>query len=909
MAESAQADADDDFAEVKALFDQVCDLPDDAAVRARLAELDTRASVVESVLALVREDAANSTRFSRPVAAVLASAAGPELQPGERLGAWTLQAELGQGGMGQVFLATRSDGHYEQRAAVKLLRGFSDPQALARLARERQILAGLNHPNIARLIDGGTTPAGRPYLVMDFVEGRPLDDYLREQAPGLDAALDLFDMVCEAVAHAHRQLVVHCDIKPGNVLVDREGRAKLLDFGIAHLQGRGDDEAPRALTPRYASPEQLAGEPAGTPSDIYSLGRLLEEILQSLGPAARRRQREWQAIVARACAADPAQRYGSVGALQEDLRRFRAQRPVRAVQGGGLYVLRKGLRRRWPWVLAGIGVLALSTAFALRLVQERDRAVLAEAQARKDAATTRQVSDFMVDLFNGADPARSGKPDVSAVDLVDKGRQRMASELKGQPELLGTLQGVLGRVYSHMGKPRSAIELYQQAIDEERRLGHAEREAQLQRQLSGALADAGYFQKAADAARRALALRQQAGLPASTLEMADLQDGLGNALAGQGDFANAEIQLNAALHTRQKLLGPVNASVSASLHSLALLARFRGDAAGAAELFGQSVAMKRQTLGMNDLSTLAAQQQLGAALSRMARYDEAEALLLDLVQRRQAVQGPTSDFTARAWNELASNRQDAGRLDAAVQAYRQALAIHEQASGRQSIVYAVTLNNLGSALDESGDRAGSEAAYRESLAIRQALLPAGDITIARAQHNLARWLLREARAGEARPLMAQALAVRAAKLPPGHDDVLNSQLTLAEIDFDLGQRAAARQLSEAAAAQESQMNPLRHAALMRMQALLLESDGQPKEALRLRQAGLALALTKLPPGNANLLRPRLELARLELKLGQAAAAREQMQAMRPLIAAQRPDSPLRREAERFGQQLARQSPG
>lgn len=371
-----------EHARVKALFNAVCDLEDPAEQYAQLQAQEADESVRRRVWAMLEADRAEATAFSAPVRALKEAALeaeAPELKPGDRLGAWTLSAELGHGGMGRVYLAERSDGHYRQRAAIKLLLGWSTPDALAQLARERQILASLNHPHIARLMDGGTTPRGRPYLVMEYIDGQRIDRYCDEQRLGLEARLALFEQVCTAVAHAHRQLIVHCDIKPGNVLVGADGRAMLLDFGIAHLDGQdGDDSSASAgLTPRYASPEQQAGEAATPASDIFSLGRMLEELLRPLAPLARRR--ELDAIVAHATEAEPSNRYLDVSGLLADLRRFRGHLPLAAVPRSPRYVAGKWLRRRWPWVLVGSAMAAGTAGFTLSLIAQRDRA---EAEAR-----------------------------------------------------------------------------------------------------------------------------------------------------------------------------------------------------------------------------------------------------------------------------------------------------------------------------------------------------------------------------------------------------------------------------------------------------------------------------------------------------------------------------------------------
>jgi len=286
---------------------------------------------------------------------------------------------LGEGGMGRVFLAERSDGHYQQQAAIKLLLGWSGPQALERLTRERQLLARLNHPHIAKLLDGGTTSSGQPYLVMEYAAGDTIDAWCAEQRLPLAARLVLFMSVCDAVAHAHRHLVVHCDIKPANVLVNAEGRVMLLDFGIAQSQDQ-DSQAPAGMTVGYASPEQTAGQAPGLPSDIYSLGRLLETLVRPVA-ASHRQGDELAAIVARATARAPEQRYDSAGALQRELQRLLAHRPITALQGRRAYALRKGLRRHWPWALAGVATLALTAVLAGQLMLQVQRTRAAEARA------------------------------------------------------------------------------------------------------------------------------------------------------------------------------------------------------------------------------------------------------------------------------------------------------------------------------------------------------------------------------------------------------------------------------------------------------------------------------------------------------------------------------------------------
>jgi serine/threonine-protein kinase len=952
--------ADPDFAQVKALFNEICDLPDEAAQRRRLAELAAPAHLWARVLRLAGHDA--TTRFAQPVAGMLASAAGAELRPGERLGAWTLVSELGHGGMGMVYLAERSDGHYQQRAAIKLLRGWSGEAALAQLARERQILASLNHPHIARLIDGGSTPSGQPYLVMDYVEGQRIDVYQHDQELGLEATLDLFLMVCEAVAYAHRQLVVHCDIKPGNVLVDSDGRAMLLDFGIAQLQGRRAEEDKQdsetlALTPRYASPEQRAGGPASSASDIYSLGAMLDELLQALGAAASRPE-EWQAIVRHATAAQPEARYLSVAALMSDLRRYRQHLPLAALPRRPGYVARKFLRRRWPWVLAGSGALLMAALFTLRVVQERDRALQAEALARASAAqaqssavqaersaaqargaeqqamseraqaqherdtalaaearadverrraeaarllaqqeaeTTRQVSDFMVSLFEGADPRVSGRPDLSAASLVDKGRERMDRDLQGQPALQASMKGVLGKVYENIGKPRTAAELYEQAIALERAKPQRQplREAALLSRLAVTLSNDGQEARAVAPARQALALRQAT---ADELALADSYNTLGLVLTRVDALDEARRYLDKSLAIRISMQGAEHLDVAIAIQNLGSLAMRAGQLREAEAQFRRALELKRRLLGEQNPSVLTSMQSLAVVLAAQHRVDEAETLLRELVAQRRAVHGPQSATVASALNELASVLQDAGRGAEAIAAYRESLALNEQLQGRGSVSVAVNINNLATALEDLGDPA-AESQYRESLAIRQAALKPDDLSLARARHNLGRWLLRAGRLAEAQPLLAQAAAARRARLPASHMDRIDSELVLAEAALALDRLPEAQRGLAEAAAQEAQMRPLRRVALLRAQALLALRQAQTEAALAKQAAALQLALASVGPGHPVLLRLRIELAELAAQWpGQTPLLRQLLAAAAPALSRQHADSLLRRRA-------------
>lgn len=402
------------FAQVKELFTRVCDLSLDERRVALLAQTDD-VEVIDEIMALLSQGELRTTRFSQPVAGALAAIAYVPLQSGDVLGAWTLTDEIGQGGMGKVFFARRSDGHFEQSAAIKLLAGFASQRALEYLARERQILASLSHPNIARLLDGGTTADGQPYLVMEYVDGLPIDEYCRQHQLSRPAILKLFMVVCAAVAFAHQRLVVHCDLKPSNILVTPEGRPILLDFGVSRLLNAaivvendvpadaGNDQTltGAAFTPRYASPEQKARGEIGTGSDVYSLGLMLAELLGAALPSTTPMSMtslatlpsDLAAIIIRATVWLPTNRYVSVTALADDLQRFLDHRPVAAQPHTTIYTAGKLLRRQWPWMLAARVVALTLGVSAWRVLLERDVAIQANSSAQRERAAAVSARD------------------------------------------------------------------------------------------------------------------------------------------------------------------------------------------------------------------------------------------------------------------------------------------------------------------------------------------------------------------------------------------------------------------------------------------------------------------------------------------------------------------------------------
>ncbi|MFT3820287.1 MAG: serine/threonine-protein kinase [Rubrivivax sp.] len=829
-----------------------------------------------------------------------------ELQPGDRLGNWTLRSELGSGGMGRVFLAERSDGHYEQRAAVKLLLSWVDDGGPEQLARERRILAGLTHPNIARLIDGGTTPLGQPYLVMEYVQGVPLHQHCIAGRLTLPQVLALFRQVLDAVGAAHRQLVVHCDLKPGNVLVTPEGRAMLLDFGIARLQGASGPDTLHdhsSFTPRYASPEQRRGDKPSVASDVYSLGVMLGDLLQPL-QLPPRRAREVQAIVARATAADPEHRYAGAGALAADLQRFAEHRPLAALPATPAYVAAKFLRRRWAWSAAAALALLASAAFTVSLMHQRDRAQAAERLALQEAAATRAVSDFVVGLFEGADPAVSGRKDMPASELVARGRERIDRDMQQQPALQAGFKTVLGRVFENVGRPADAAELYTQsaalddAADARTQPGRTQRRALTLSRLAVVLSNEGRAAQAEPKAREALALlAAQGAAEGGEAALAEVHNTLGIVLGSLQRHDEALAHLQQALALRRRLFGEQHELVAVVLHNIGLAQRAAGQLQQAEQTLRESLAIKQARWPAGHPLTLGTLEVLGRVLNEQRRFDEAEALLLQALRSRVALYGEDNEKTASVHNELANVLHDRGRVADALPHYREALRIAERGAGARSVSYAVRLNNLATALEDLGQVAEAAAGYRRSLEIRQALLPAGDLAIARAQHNLGRYLLRAGQPAAARPLIEAAAAARAARLAPEHREWLETRFAQAELALAEGDAAAARAALDELQPRLQSLAPARQVQHGRLSAQLAALHGGPAQAAAAAALALQAAALPLPSVHPESQRLQLVRARLALDAGDAPQARALLQPLQPALAAQEAAAPLRRQFE------------
>lgn len=531
-----------EWSRIDALFEELLDL-EDAERERRLSAIDADAPSDGSALRELLSASSNELRLNQCLRSALGFLSGSQIEPvGTRIGAWRLLRLIGRGGMSEVYLAERADDAFRGEVALKLLLpGLAQDGAEERVRQERQILASLDDNRFARLIDGGVTEQGLPWLAMERVEGRPLLEACRESQPDLSARVGLFLDIAEAIAAAHRQWIVHGDIKPGNVFVTGEGRIKVLDFGIGRLhRGRGDSSgacsAWQAHSPRYASPEQREGRALSPASDVYQLGGVLDELIR-IQPGRGLRYRELEAIVSRAKADAPRERYADAEELSADVRRWQAGEPLAAMPNTAWYTFVCLLRRRWG-VLCLAGILTAVGLLALHREVQHTQTV------RARSATSEAVLSFLEDMLNRGDPYSSKDHSRASGFMLEQAATRLA-QLDAQPEVKARVLNTLGRIHRNRSELLLAKARHSEALALSRR--HALTEA-LDEALQG-MAAVGIWSgdyRSSEALLRELIDRRRAlasgpdSIDGARLRLADL-------LHSRGEYSEA-LRLAEAVH-------------------------------------------------------------------------------------------------------------------------------------------------------------------------------------------------------------------------------------------------------------------------------------------------------------------------------------------------------------------------
>ncbi len=798
---------------------------------------------------------------------------------GDRIGPYRILRTLGAGGMGEVFLAERADAEFEQQVAIKVVVGGSRG-VQSRLKIERQILAQLDHPNIAHLLDGGSLPDGTMYIVMEYVDGEPIDVYCDSNRLDVTARLKLFQTVCAAVHYAHQNLIVHRDLKPSNILVTSAGVPKLLDFGIAKLlderQARHHTLAVthadmRIMTPDHASPEQVRGLAITTSSDVYVLGVLLYKLLTGTSPftipsmrfadierticetdpprpshsigaddsAASRGiadarnsssprlrrilQGDLDNIVFMAMRKEPERRYGSAQQFASDIQRYLDGMPVIARRDTLSYRAAKFVSRHWVPVAAAVSVAFLILAFALttylqssRIAAERDRVAEQRAVAERERVRAEEVSSFLVNLFKLSDPQENRGNQVTARELLDLGAKRLEAGLQDQPATKAALLATVGAVYDSLGQYKDALPMLNES----------------------------------------LALQPQSQDKSRVRTLLEL----GRARAGAGDLGGAEASLQEALHLSQNDRGARSQESGRALWALGQLRQRQGQLTDAKELYNRALDILETT---------------------SAPATDASALLDDLAQ--VYVRG-------QQWA-------------LARQTYERALDIDRRILGDDNPRVATRLNSLATVAQNVGDLKRAETLYRDAIRRDERDYGALHPETGAAQGNYGSLLQREGRLAEAEPLLREALSVVLSLYGPGHYKVGYARMSLAILLLEKGDLAESEsQFRQALDIYDKTLpanHPYRASALMYL-AQLLVIRGKPDEALAFSEQSLTLLTAALPAASTPAAQSHAIHAYALVHLGRSREAADELAAAVPvLLNAKGPDDPAVRLAQNW----------
>jgi serine/threonine protein kinase len=730
---------------------------------------------------------------------------------GRQLGHYQVLETVAEGGMGAVYRAVRVSD-FQKQVAIKLVkRGMDTDAILQRFRRERQILSGLDHPNIARLLDGGAAPDGRPYLVMEFIEGIPITDYADLHRLGIPERLEMFRTVCAAVQYAHQNLIVHRDLKPSNILVTNTGEPKLLDFGIAKLLEPENDStmtSQRLMTPEFASPEQACGLPVTTATDIYSLGVLLymlltgehpfrfatrtpEEIVRVVSETEPRKpsavrpvSRDLDNIVLKAIHKDPARRYVSAEQLSEDIRRYLAGMPILARKDTLAYRASKFIRRHTTSsVLAALVVLSLVVGMAATLWQSRRLAIQQQI--------TGAVNDFLLnDVLSQASSNKQARPDVKPnPDLkVRTALDRAAAYIQGkfvaQPLVEASIRQTIGAAYEDLGLYREAQSHIERAVELRRReLGPQDPVTLASMDSLAELLENQDQYKEAEAIRTKVVALRRTVLGERNPETLSSMAGLATLYKLRGHLPEASALHLKVLDLRRRTLGERNLDTAESMNDLANVYSDQGKLAEAEPLYVKALEIRRTILGDEHPNTLSTETNLAFLYSLEGFYSKAEALDSKVLEVRRRVLGVDHSFTLGSMNNLAADYVSQGKYDLAEPLLKEVSDARIRVQGAKNPNTLISINNLAVFYRRRGKYADAEPlSLRVMQGLTEALGPNHPFTL-NSENNLAMLYQAQGKYEQADALYLKALNGRRQVLGEEHPDTLATLRNLARLSI------------------------------------------------------------------------------------------------------------------------------
>ncbi len=840
--------SDIDWQRLQSIFQQAVDLPSEE--REAFLELvcEDNFQLKQELEALL---AADQTADSLNSLIQVEPAGLDEDLIGTDIDEWRIIKSLGVGGMGTVFLAKRTQSDFQQLAALKLVKKGMDSFGVnTRFQLERQILARLNHKNIAKLIDGGVTQDGRPYFVMEYVDGSPIIEYCDNHRLGIKQRLELFRKVCDAVHYAHTNLIVHRDLKPSNIIVTESGELKLLDFGIAKLLD--DDQEQLATrtglqihTPAYASPEQLLGDTITTASDVYALGILFYQLLTGRRPfEVRRTVKEFRELVLtqqplkpsdavtqlqrdpehqlvietlsqhrrvgiqrlkRSIAGDldticlmalhrePQRRYTSASEFSSDIKRHLRGQPVAARPDSTLYRLSKFVQRnRAAVMVASLAVLSIGLItlfYTDQLKQQRDIAV----SERKKAE---QVVQFVTGLFEHAKPSRSLGEEVSARELLDEGARAIDYELLEQPVVQQTLRRVLGEVYYKLGDEKTAKTLLSDALEQQVNLlgTHHLDVATTQLVLALLLQDQGNYDKAEQLLTQSLKTKREI-LGDAHFDVVEVLSVFAYFEQMRGNYAQAEKYFKQGLATSKQLSQGDNVYLAKLTKQLGGFYRYMDRKAEAESLLRQALAMQERIYNGGPHPDInSSKRELAALLRDEYKFQESKQLYLQVIESRTKILGPDHGELGNTWNSYSLLLSKMGEHEEALEANKKFLEILKRAYPEPTPSLAAAYNNHALTLKDLGRYEEAMQYFRLSTQTQDEIkLPENHIHRSYPFSGIARIYMLQEKYSEAVVLYRKILAVRRGAVNDEHKAVIDAKIKLG---------AALTQLSEFKEAEE-----------------------------------------------------------------------------------------------------------
>ncbi len=772
----------------------------------------------------------------------------PGEKKGEQVGPYKIMKTLGHGGMGSVYLAERADGQFEQQVALKLLQtGFTSENQNRRFIAERQILATLNHENIARLLDGGITGDRQPWFAMEYVKGRPIDEHCDANQLTINQRLKLFLKVCEAVQFAHRKLIIHRDLKPSNILVTKKGTVKLLDFGIAKALNQedmfsGSDPITRTgllpLTPAYASPEQVRGDPVTTASDIYQLGVVLYELLTGCRPyevsgrtpsemeriicekqptrpstvvtkvlpeqknggnilreitqarqtkpdkLRKHLQGDLDTIVLKTLRKEPDRRYDSIEQLAADIRNYLSGRTVRAHPDSISYRARKFLQRHKTGLSAIAVIVLLLIGYAVTITWHSQRTQAALERARQETAKAEQITGFLMDMFKASDPAKSLGDTIPARVLLDRGIEQ-AEQLDDQPEIQAQMLDVTGQVYMNLGQFTKARSLLDKGLDIRRthlESPHPDISESLHN-LGVLFWENGKYKEAERYLREALSMKREIYDKAHE-SLAKTMVALAIVLKQLREFEEAEPLYRDALEMNREIHGERHESVAYSLNNLANFMESQGDYKEAEELYLESLELYRDLYGNNHPDVAGRLTNLGRVKEWLGELEASVSYHQEALRIRRSVFDDQHPDIAESLYYLGRVLTELEQYDKAESLLKQALNIQRSVLDSLHPSTAQTINNLGIIMRRRGNYEAAERYYLETLAMKKERLGKDHSEVGIAMNNIGLVLIRQGQYDEALRYLEESHGILLQNYEEDHPLITYPLLGIAQIHLD-----------------------------------------------------------------------------------------------------------------------------